>query len=62
MSTLDETTAAIEAVAKVILNLTASPIDTRTKLERVAYAAAVLKREADAGLDQLNPLTEVSHG
>jgi len=44
--TADESLAIIEATARVILAQTATPLDFRTKSQRIAYAAAVIAREA----------------
>jgi len=43
----------IEAAARLILDLCQDSTDARTKLERIAYAAAVVRRQADVGLKNL---------
>ncbi|NPT57382.1 hypothetical protein [Paraburkholderia elongata] len=51
----------VDAAAAVILKLCEDEGDLQTKLERIAYAAAVIKRAADAGIEKINSATEVSH-
>ncbi|WP_322040077.1 hypothetical protein [Burkholderia diffusa] len=52
----------IEAAATVILRICEDEVDMRTKLERIACAAAMLRREAEKQLEQLDSSTEVGHG
>jgi hypothetical protein len=52
--------ATIDAAARVLLKLCEEQGDMRTKLERIAYAAAVIKRHADAGLEKIDS-EEASH-
>lgn len=54
--------ATIAAAARVILTLCEDQGDVRTKLERIAYAAAVLKRQATDGLEKINSTEAVDHG
>ncbi|WP_165848002.1 hypothetical protein [Paraburkholderia lacunae] len=51
----------IAAAASVILKLCEDESDVRTKLKRISYAAAVLKRQADAGLEKIDSTAEVDH-
>jgi hypothetical protein len=48
----------IEAAAKLILDLCKDSSDRRLQLERISYAAAVVKRQADDGLRSLDKATE----
>jgi hypothetical protein len=51
----------IAAAAGVILKLCEEECDVRTKLERIAYAAALIKWATDKGLAKINSGAEVSH-
>lgn len=51
----------IEAAAKLILDLCKDSTDERTKLERIAYTAAVVRRQADAGLKKVPKTSETVH-
>jgi len=53
--------ATIAAAAAVILKLCEDQGDTRTRLTRISYAAAVIGRHADAGLEKINSAEEASH-
>lgn len=62
MSTQIQTAiATIEAAAKVILTELGHCTDTQTALERIAYAAAVIGYQANAGRMQFISSMEKSH-
>ena len=51
----------IAAAARVILTLCEDQGDTRIKLERISYAAALLRRQATAALEKMSSIEEVRH-
>ncbi len=52
----------IEAAANVILGLSKDEGDLLARLERIAYAAAVIKHQADAQIERLKTVAESNHG
>ena len=53
--------ATIEAAATVILRICEDEVDMPTKLERIAYAAAVIEQQANAQIEKLKA-AEANHG
>jgi hypothetical protein len=53
--------ATIDAAARVILMLCEDQVDMRTKLERIAYAAATIQHEAFQGLEKIHSVEEAVH-